>query len=547
MTDGHRQRVGGVIGSRLLGEPEQRLDHTRNLILLGAPAATDRTLHLLRGVARARNAVLAGHEQDHAAGLTNGERGAHVLAEIQLLERHRVGFVLAHQRIDSVVDLGQAPLRRRLGTCADHAAVQRQQARAASLDDAVARVGQAGIYAEDDHGQGFCARHRTPAWLCLSGWRTLRRVSAEQIDFVAEGLLDGLEGQARAERMALLEQLAGEGLPLSELRRTTASGTIVYLAADRVIAGPERYTSAEVAELSGVEEGFLLDGRRAMGLPIPEPDERVYTDGELETARMTRIARDAGISDEDLLDLLRVLSRGLSQAAESIRELPLKLVLEPGISERDLASRYAEAAASLYPLVDPLVSNLLALHLRHATQSTVVGELERSGGQLPGSREVAVCFADLVGFTRLGEEVPPDELGRLAVRLEALATEVARPPVKLVKTIGDAAMLACPTAEPVLAAALDLIDAADSEGEDFPLLRAGAAVGLAVPRAGDWFGRPVNLASRITSVARPGSVLADRGVRESVDGSYRWSFAGERRLRGIRDPVRLFRARRLST
>ncbi len=187
---------------------------------------------------------------------------------------------------------------------------------------------------------------------------------------------------------------------------------------------------------------------------------------------------------------------------------------------------------------------MLALHLRHATQSTVVNELERLGGRLPGSREVAVCFADLVGFTRLGEEVPPDELGHLAVRLETLAADAAEPPVRLVKTIGDAAMLTSPAPELLLDAALKLIDAADAEGEDFPQLRAGAALGMALPRAGDWFGRPVNLASRITGVARPGSVLVERDVREAVQDGYRWSYAGERRLRGIREPVALFRARR---
>jgi adenylate cyclase len=284
-----------------------------------------------------------------------------------------------------------------------------------------------------------------------------------------------------------------------------------------------------------------------MGLPIPEPDEAVYTEAELESAARTLVAREAGISDEEILELLRVLGRGLSQAAESLRLLPLKLVLEPGMSERDLASRYGEAAARLYPMVDPLISNVLALHLRHTAQSEVISALERGGGHLPGSREVAVCSADLVGFTRLGEEVPPDELGRLAVRLEALATDAAEPPVRLVKTIGDAAMLAAPEPEPLLAAALNLIDAADAEGEDFPQLRAGAALGLALPRAGDWFGRPVNLASRITSIARPGSVLAEREVRESAGDAYGWSFAGERRLKGIRGPVALFRARRRAT
>jgi adenylate cyclase len=371
-------------------------------------------------------------------------------------------------------------------------------------------------------------------------------MATPRIDFAAEGLLDGLEGEARAERLALLEQLAGEGVALSELRRTTASGTVIFLAADRVIVGDERYTAAEVAELTGVEPEFLVAARRAMGLPIPEPDEPVYTEAEIESAARIIVAREAGISDQDILDLLRVLGRGLSQAAESLRLLPLKLVLEPGMSERDLASRYGQAAAQLYPLVDPMLSNVLALHLRHTAQSEVISALERGGGHLPGSREVAVCFADLVGFTRLGEEVAPEELGHLAARLEVLASEVAAPPVRLVKTIGDAAMLAAPEPEPLLEAALGLIDAADAEGEDFPQLRAGAAVGLALPRAGDWFGRPVNLASRITAIARPGSVLAEREVRESAREAYGWSYAGERRLRGIREPVGLFRARRLS-
>jgi adenylate cyclase len=367
---------------------------------------------------------------------------------------------------------------------------------------------------------------------------------AQPIDFEAEGLLDGLDGPQREERLALLEKLAGEGVPLADLRRTTVTGTVMYLAADRVILGTERYTAAEVAELSGVDEEFLVRARRAMGLPIPDPDDPVYTPAELESARMIDTGREAGIEDEEILELLRILGRGLSQAAESLRALPLKLVLEPGMSETELAQRYAVVAEQLYPLVNPLVENILALHLRHATQSTVVSAMERQGGQLPGSRAVGVCFADLVGFTRLGEEVPPDELGRLAVRLEALATDVVEPPVRLVKTIGDAAMLASPEPEPLLAAGLALIELADAEGQEFPQLRAGAAWGPALLRAGDWFGRPVNLASRITAVARPGSLLSEAGLRESAADRFAYSFAGERRLKGIREPVKLYRVRR---
>jgi adenylate cyclase len=107
-------------------------------------------------------------------------------------------------------------------------------------------------------------------------------------------------------------------------------------------------------------------------------------------------------------------------------------------------------------------------------------------------------------------------------------------------------MLASVEPGPLIDTALALLAAADAEGEDFPQLRVGMALGSALSRAGDWFGRPVNLASRITQVARPGSLLAERALRESAREAYRWSYAGERRLRGIRDPVPLFRARPLS-
>ncbi len=367
-----------------------------------------------------------------------------------------------------------------------------------------------------------------------------------QIDFEREGLLDGLDAEHRAERLALLEYLEQDGVPLSELRRATLAGTVMFLPAERVIGGARRFTTAEIAKLSGESPEFLTAVRRAMGLPIPGDDEPVYTEGDLETVRMTMVARQAGISEEEILDLLRTLGRGLAQAAETMRALPLRLALEPGVSEHTLALRYAAATSQLAPLLGPLVTNLLTLQLRQMAQSEIISAAERTGGQLPGSREVAICFADLVGFTRLGEEVRPEQLGHLAERLETLAVEVARPPVKLVKTIGDAAMLACVEPEPLLAAALALLAAADAEGEDFPQLRAGMALGSALGRAGDWFGRPVNLASRITSVARPGSLLAERYVRESATDSFRWSFAGERRLRGIREPVALFRARPLS-
>ena len=79
-------------------------------------------------------------------------------------------------------------------------------------------------------------------------------------------------------------------------------------------------------------------------------------------------------------------------------------------------------------------------------------------------------------------------------------------------------------------------------------MRVGLATGSAVRRAGDWFGSPVNLASRVTGAARPGTVLVAESVRTAIgdgaDDRFIWSFAGARHLKGVKGEVKLFRGRR---
>jgi adenylate cyclase len=366
------------------------------------------------------------------------------------------------------------------------------------------------------------------------------------IDFEREGLLDGLDEQERSERLMLLTQLFQDGVPMQELGRRTSEGTLVFVPAERVIVGAARYTAAQVADLAGVEVGFLLAARRAMGLPVPGPQERAYVEADIEAVRTANAAREAGISEEEMLEVIRTLGRGLAQAAEAIRALALRLVLEPGVGEHDLAERYAHAAVELAPLLRPLVVNLLTVHLRQVAGSEAITAADRAAGRLPGSCEVAVCFADLVGFARLGELLEPHELLRRAMRLEELASGVCDAPVRLVKTLGDAAMLTSVEPRPLIDATLALVDLAEEEGEQFPQLRAGIALGPALSRAGDWFGRPVNLASRIAGIARPASILTEGKMRNHARDAYRWSFAGERQLRGVHEPVELYRVRYLS-
>ena len=365
------------------------------------------------------------------------------------------------------------------------------------------------------------------------------------VDFAAAGLLDGLQGEARAARERLLQRLYDAGVTLDELRAAVAEDRLVLLPAERLIGGEPRYTGLEIAEKTGLEPEFLQALRKANGLPVPPPDAVAYTEGDLESAWTARTFRDAGVKPEDMLAITRVLGRGLAQAAELMRTVTLDLVLEPGAPEDELALRYADAAARLEPLTAPMLGQMVNLHLRHVVSTEVLSAAEREAGRLPGARDVAVGFADLVGFTRIGEEVPPDELGRVADRLETLAAERIAPPVRLVKTIGDAVMLVSPDTPALVHATLSLVEAADGEGEDFPQLRAGLARGPALSRAGDWYGQPVNLASRITARARPGSVLVTEEVRDATgqDG-LAYSYAGDKRLKGVREPVPLFRVRR---
>jgi adenylate cyclase len=161
---------------------------------------------------------------------------------------------------------------------------------------------------------------------------------------------------------------------------------------------------------------------------------------------------------------------------------------------------------------------------------------------------LAVAFADLVGFTKLGEQIPAEELGAIARRLLELATEAAHPPVRLVKTIGDAAMLVSPDAGALLDVAIELVRLADAEGEDFPRLRAGLATGEALHRAGDWYGSPVNVASRVSSIALPGSVVVTGATRDATTADHeepRWRFSSlpPRRLKGVDHSVPLYRVR----
>jgi adenylate cyclase len=360
-----------------------------------------------------------------------------------------------------------------------------------------------------------------------------------------EKLLDGLEGDARAERAELIEWLFEQGITAEEIEGTSAP---LLLATRRVVGDDGTYVSTrEIADEYGIDLDLLQRVQRAIGLArVDDPDAAVHMRADVEAAAHVRHFANLGLNPDDLVLVVRVLAEGLSHAAEVMRYTALAAVMEPGATELQLAKRSHALVSQITPLLGPWIEEMLLMQLRNMMETEAVTASERAAGApLPGARHVTVAFADLVGFTRLGEEVPAEELGQLANRLAGLARDVATPPVRFIKTIGDAVMFICTEPAPLLDAVLKLVDMTDSDN-DFPSLRAGIASGLAVSRAGDWFGSPVNTASRVTSASRPGAVLAAESVRDELgdDSGFSWSFAGARRLKGIKGEVKLFRARR---
>jgi adenylate cyclase len=364
-------------------------------------------------------------------------------------------------------------------------------------------------------------------------------------DFEAEGLLDGLDGEQRDARRLLLEELEAAGVPLAELRDAVADGRLALLPLERELTPPgPRYTFGQAAERSGLDEQFLAALMRALGLALPQNGEATLTDDDIEAARTVAGFRAVGIPDEPLLEATRVLGHSLSQFVSATRGILGEVFVSEGDTEYDVATRWAQAARELNPQLSSLVQYVLrAQQIAQLRQDVIDLTGMGEGGNV---RSVSVAFADLAGFTRLGEQVAASELGSIAGRLTAMATDVAVPPVRLVKMIGDAAMLVSTEPRAALEAVLDLVDAADAQGEEFPQLRAGIACGGALARAGDWFGRPVNLASRLTDRARPGSVVVTSEFKDAVgEDGYSWSqLPGRRRLKGISGEIDLYRVRR---
>ena len=290
------------------------------------------------------------------------------------------------------------------------------------------------------------------------------------------------------------------------------------------------------------DDDFVRRDFLALGLPHPAEDEVLYTEEDVESFRAVKQVLDAGLPAERMLELARIVGRAAAQSSEAVLTTFVRQFLRAGDTERDVGLRLAAVADALMPQLGPLMETPTRLHMREIVRREVIGRAERMEGVLPGSREVGVCFADLVSFTQLSESTSTEELGEVTGLLELHASEIAEPPVRLIKLIGDAAMLVSPDVPPLVDATARLVQHVDGDGR-LPQIRAGVAAGPALNRGGDWYGRSVNLASRLTGAANPGAIIATQEVVTAAGAAYAWDPLPARRLKGIEREVEVFQLR----
>ena len=343
-----------------------------------------------------------------------------------------------------------------------------------------------------------------------------------------------------SDRERLLARLRDAGVDEDEIERAAAEERLPTLAVELALGGAGRHSLSHVAREAGLPPAFLRELMQAVGRPSPGRGERIFTDEDIETARVIKRFVDAGLPRRELLEVGRVLGQGMAHTSEAVRRLVGNALLEPGDSEYTVGLRFAQAADELAPLVPTLLDHQFRAHLRDGMRRELVTESEREVGRLAGTRDVAIAFADLVGYTRLGDHLPAEDLGSLAGRFADLAVGAVKRPVTLVKTIGDGAMFASPEVPPLIASLQRLVAAVTGEGERFPDVRVGVAFGPATARGGDWFGATVNVASRVTELARPGRILATEPVRDLAPDETWHRRRRRASLKGVEGRVRLF-------
>jgi adenylate cyclase len=280
-----------------------------------------------------------------------------------------------------------------------------------------------------------------------------------------------------------------------------------------LLEGPRRYTRLQVAELSGLPLERTQRLWRALGFADSADDDPAYSDADVAALRTLRSLIDSGfVGPETEATIARAMGQALSRLADWQTDM-LADVLAGVAAQEDRDPTPGEAVAAARALL-PLLRDIQDYVWRRHLAANADRLLAATGGD---RRELAVGFADLVGYTSRSRGMGGRELGAMVEDFESTAAEViARHSGRVVKTVGDGVLFTAASAVDAAAIALELPDRWSAE--DRPPLRVGVAYGAVLTRLGDVYSPVVNLASRLTSIAHPSTVLVDRELARRLRG-----------------------------
>ncbi|MEU4829670.1 adenylate/guanylate cyclase domain-containing protein [Streptosporangium sp. NPDC023615] len=277
------------------------------------------------------------------------------------------------------------------------------------------------------------------------------------------------------------------------------------------VGTPPRYTRIEVAALAGVPQRLTERIWRALGFATLPDDAVAFTDADVAVLLRVRAMMENGLMDDrTVIRMSRALGQTTARLAQWQAEIMIGAMLDPGDrpSDEDLAA-VMETSRRLLPdfeqvLVHVWRAQLAAAGTRLLTIADITEEIA------PTRLTLAVGFADLVSFTRVARELDERGLAELVEGFEARASDVvAEHGGRLVKTLGDEVLFSASDPRTAAVIALDLVEVIHEYGPD---VRIGLAYGPVVPIMGDVFGTTVNLAARLTAIARPGTIVVDDGL-----------------------------------
>jgi adenylate cyclase len=374
---------------------------------------------------------------------------------------------------------------------------------------------------------------------------TLRR-------WAEQGVIPEVDGkgewtEAAVSHARIVARLRERGHPLEQIREAGRQGRLAYGYIESIFGDGEAQRSLdEAADETGLEPALIERFWASIGLP-PSALE-TPTDDDLEALSYVASVLAAGFPLVAFLQLCRVYGQALSQIADAEVRLFHLYVHEPlmreGVPGLQMAEEMEGLARDLLPIASPLMDYVHRRFLQHFVAQDVVGHMEteldeEEDGDL-GRVRVAIAFADLAGYTRFTEEEGEEEALSSVERFVEGVTHTLPDDARVVKTIGDEVMVVGTD----IHALVDWAVGFTFLFEERPEPRIGVHYGSTLYRDGDYFGREVNLASRVVARARGGEVLVTDAVVEAVGGSphLRFEEIGQVKLKGFDQPRQLCRA-----